>query len=73
VPLDDFDDCAKRSHEDLLKATEAGGLVPSMAHEMAIPRSVRGEILDVVTSFFNSDMSSQDATTALADAIARAM
>ena len=68
-----FDDCAKRSHEDLLKATEAGALVPSMAHEMAIPRSVRGEILDVVTTFFNSDMSSQDATTALADAIQRAM
>ena len=73
VPLDDFDDCAKRSHEDLLKATEAGALVPSMAHEMAIPRSIRGEILDVVTSFFNSDMSSKDATTALIDAVQRAM
>jgi len=56
-----------------LKAAQVGALVPSVAHEMAISRSVRGEILDVVTNFFNSDMSSQDATTALADAIARAM
>lgn len=73
VPLDEFDDCAKRSHEDLLKATESGALLPSMAHEMAIPRSIRGEILDVVTRFFNSDMSSADAAKALADAVERAM
>ncbi|EPX82156.1 ABC transporter substrate-binding protein [Salipiger mucosus] len=73
VPLDDFDICAQRSHEDLLKATENGTLVPSMAHEMAVPRSVRGEFLDLVTEFFNSDMSSQDAVNRLADAAARAM
>ncbi|MGC9418538.1 MAG: ABC transporter substrate-binding protein [Rhodovulum sp.] len=73
VPLDKFDACAKRSHEDLLKATEANALVPSMAHEMAIPRSVRGEFLDLVTEFFNSDMSSEDAAQSLADAVKRAM
>ncbi len=73
VPLDDFDICAKRSHEDLLAAIENDTLVPSMAHEMAVPRSVRGEFLDLVTQFFNSDMSSQDATTRLADAVQRAM
>ncbi len=73
VPLDDFDSCAKRSHEDLLAAIENDTLVPSMAHEMAVPRSVRGEFLDLVTQFFNSDMSSQDATTRLADAVQRAM
>ena len=43
-----------------------------MAHEMAIPRTVRGEFLDVVTNFFNSDMSSADAAKALADAVKRA-
>jgi glucose/mannose transport system substrate-binding protein len=73
VPLDDFDECAKRSHDDLVKAIANDTLVPSMAHEMAVPRSVRGEILDVVTTFFNSDMSSEEATQMLADAVARAM
>ena len=73
VPLDDFDDCAKLSHSDLLKAIESDSLVPSMAHEMAVPRSVRGEFLDLVTEFFNSDMSSEDAVKRLADAVKRAM
>ena len=73
VSLDKFDICAKRSHEDLLAAIASDSLVPSMAHEMAIPRSVRGEILDLVTNFFNSDMSSEDAAKNLAAAVKRAM
>ena len=73
VSLDKFDICAKRSHEDLLAAIASDSLVPSMAHEMAIPRSVRGEILDLVTNFFNSDMSSQEAAESLAAAVKRAM
>jgi glucose/mannose transport system substrate-binding protein len=43
-----------------------------MAHEMAVPRTIRGEFLDLVTNFFNSDMSSADAVKQLADAIKRA-
>jgi len=43
-----------------------------MAHEMAIPRTIRGEFLDVVTNFFNSDMSSADAVKALAEGVKRA-
>lgn len=73
VPLDAFDLCAQRSHADLLAATEANTLVPSMAHEMAISRSLRGEFLDVVTEHFNSDMSSQDAVERLVSAIERAL
>ncbi|MCO8144781.1 ABC transporter substrate-binding protein [Rhodovulum tesquicola] len=73
VPLEAFDACAQRSHDDLLKATEANALVPSMAHEMAISRSVRGEFLDLVTEFFNSNMSSEDAAGRLAAAVKRAM
>ncbi|MGQ7794031.1 ABC transporter substrate-binding protein [Faunimonas sp. B44] len=72
VPLDAFDDCAKKSHDDLTKAIEAGTLVPSMAHEMAIPRSVRGEFLDVITEHFNSDMSSAEAVKRLVEAVERA-
>jgi len=73
VSLDAFDMCAQRSHDDLTAAIAADTLVPSMAHEMAISRSVRGEILDVVTEHFNSDMSSQDAVDRLVSAIERAM
>ncbi len=69
VPLDKFDACAQRSHKDLLAAIAANALVPSMAHEMAISRSVRGEFLDLVTAFFNSDMSSQEAAKKLAAAV----
>ncbi len=72
VALDAFDTCALRSHSDLLAAIENDALVPSMAHEMAIPRSIRGEFLDLVTSFFNSDMGSEEAAQALAAAVARA-
>ncbi len=71
VALDKFDDCAKKSHEDLTAAISANTLVPSMAHEMAVPRTARGEFLDVVTNFFNSNMSSADAAKALAAAIQR--
>ena len=72
VALDKFDDCAKKSHEDLMAAVKNDTLVPSMAHEMAVSRSVRGEFLDLVTNFFNSDMSSEDAVTTLAAAVERA-
>ena len=73
VSLDAFDICAQRSHDDLTAAIEADTLVPSMAHEMAVSRSVRGEFLDVVTEHFNSDMSSQEAVDRLVAAIERAM
>lgn len=72
VSMDNFDLCATKSHGDLAAAIENDSLVPSMAHEMAVPRSVRGEFLDVVTNFFNSDQSSADAAQTLADAVARA-
>ncbi len=72
VSLDDFDMCAKKSHEDLQQAIKNDSLVPSMAHEMAVSRTVRGEFMDLVTNFFNSDMSSQDAVKNLASAIERA-
>jgi glucose/mannose transport system substrate-binding protein len=61
-----------KSHDDLAAAITANSLVPSMAHEMAIPRTIRGEFLDVVTNFFNSDMSSADAVKALAEGVKRA-
>lgn len=72
VPLDAFDSCAQKSHADLVAAMAADTLVPSMAHEMAISRSIRGEIMDVVTEHFNTDMSSADAVSKLVEAVERA-
>jgi glucose/mannose transport system substrate-binding protein len=72
VTLDKFDSCAIKSHEDLTAAVKNNTFVPSMAHEMAVPRTVRGEFLDVITNFFNSDMSSADAAKAMAAAVKRA-
>ena len=56
---------------DLLAAISGDKLVPSLSQEMAISRSYRGEFLDVVTQFYNSDMSSADAVRQLAAAVAR--
>lgn len=73
IALDKFDMCAKKSHDDLTAAVSSNSLVPSMAHEMAVSRSIRGEFLDVVTEHFNSDMTSQEAVDRLVEAIQRAM
>lgn len=72
VSMEKFDSCAVKSHDDLAAATQNNTLEPSMAHEMAIPRTIRGEFLDVVTNFFNSDQSSEDAAKTLAEAVKRA-
>lgn len=73
IKLDKFDSCALKSFEDMTAAVKNNTFVPSMAHEMAVPRTVRGEFLDVVTNFFNSDMSSADAAKAMGEAVKRAM
>jgi len=73
VSLDGFDECAQKSHDALEAARDAGTLMPSMAHEMAVPRSQRGVFLDLVTEHFNSDMSSDEAVEQLANAIERSM
>ncbi len=63
-----FDSCAIKSMDDMAAANKSGGLVPSMAHEMAIRSATRGAILDVVTKFMNSNMTSQQAVAALVKA-----
>jgi glucose/mannose transport system substrate-binding protein len=72
VALDKFDSCAIKSHEDLLASIKNNTLVPSLSQEMAIPRTARGEFLDLVTHFYNSDMSSAEAVKELAAGIERA-
>jgi len=69
MPRAPFDDPALRSMNAFVASAASGGLVPSMAHEMAVFPAVRGAILDVVTNFYNSDMSAQNAAAKLASEV----
>ena len=69
VPMDEFDECAKKSNSDIQTAGDSGGLVPSFAHGMAQGNTMKAALQDVVTEHFNSDMSSVDAANAIADAV----
>lgn len=73
VALDEFDSCAHLSAADMAASNEGGSLLPSYAHGMALRGAQSGAITDVVTSHFNSDMSSQDAVQQLAAAIANSL
>ncbi|MEX0732595.1 MAG: ABC transporter substrate-binding protein [Aquisalimonadaceae bacterium] len=53
VPRDNFDSCAHKSMDDFAASADAGTLVPSMAHGMAVRSDVQGAIFDVVTNYFN--------------------
>ena len=65
-----FDSCAQASMETFKATSKAGkGLVPSMAHGMSATSAVQGAINDVVTEFFNSDMSSDEAVMKLSRAV----
>ncbi|MFY0991510.1 ABC transporter substrate-binding protein [Halomonas sp. C05BenzN] len=62
LDMSDFDSCARQSLADFQHTAEAGGLVPSMAHGMAVRADVQGAIFDVVTNYFNSrDMAAEEA------------
>jgi glucose/mannose transport system substrate-binding protein len=63
-----FDDCAKKSNADFVASSKGGSLVPSIAHQMAVPAATTGAIQDVVTQFFNSEMTTRQAIEKLAAA-----
>lgn len=73
VALDNFDSCAVLSASDMAASNEGGSLLPSYAHGMALRGAQAGAITDTVTAHFNSDMSSADAVSMLADAITNSM
>jgi glucose/mannose transport system substrate-binding protein len=49
-----FDQCAKDSAAEFAAAAKSGSLVPSWAHEMAMPPANKGAMFDVVTGFINT-------------------
>jgi glucose/mannose transport system substrate-binding protein len=64
-----FDDCAKLSSKDFVATAKNGGLVPSVAHGMAIGSATSGAIQDAVSQFWNDDkMSTKDAQAKIASA-----
>jgi glucose/mannose transport system substrate-binding protein len=66
-----FDDCAKLSSKDFVASSKTGGLLPSIAHEMAVPPAVSGAIKDAVSQFWNDDkMSVADGMKSIAKAAA---
>ena len=71
VALDEFDSCAHTSAKDMADSNAGGSLLPSYAHGMALRGAQSGAITDVVTSHFNSDMSSDDAVQMLLNCMPR--
>ncbi|AVI62746.1 ABC transporter substrate-binding protein [Halomonas sp. GFAJ-1] len=53
LDMSEFDRCAQQSLADFQRTADEGGLVPSMAHGMAVRADVQGAIFDVVTNYFN--------------------
>ncbi|PWF48269.1 ABC transporter substrate-binding protein [Massilia glaciei] len=68
VPSAKFDSCALQSMKDMEASGKAASFVPSMAHNMAVGSAAQGAIMDVISRFMNSSMSSKDAAAALAKA-----
>ena len=55
MSMDKFDDCAKLSSKDFVETSKKGGLVPSIAHGMAVSPAAEGAIKDAVSQFWNDD------------------
>jgi glucose/mannose transport system substrate-binding protein len=64
-----FNPCQQISQKDLAASIKEGTLVRSMAHNMTILQKYRGAVMETITEFANSDMSSADAAAAMADAV----
>ncbi len=69
MDMSKFDDCAKLSSRDFVATAKTGGLVPSIAHGMAVRASIAGAIQDAVSQYWNTDgMSVKTAMTNIAAA-----
>ncbi len=64
-----FNSCQQVSQQDLTASIEAGTLVRSMAHNMTVLQKYRGAMMEIITEFVNSDMSSEEAANLMADEV----
>jgi glucose/mannose transport system substrate-binding protein len=69
MPEAPFDIPARLSMRDFSRSAETGDLIPSMAHEMATKRAIRGAIMDTVSAYYNSDMSAAEAAQQMQRAV----
>ena len=69
VPSEPFDACGQKSMADLKTASANGALLGSLGHGHAAEPAVQGAFYDVVTTHFNSDMTSDQAVESLLEAI----
>ena len=64
-----FEACGKKSMADIKVALKNNALLGSFAHGHAVPESMKGAMIDVVTKFFNSGGSPADAAKQLVAAV----
>ena len=64
-----FDDVALRSMDQINGAAYTKQLHPSFAHGMATAPNIKGAMTDIITKFFNSNMSSKNGAKALVKAV----
>ncbi len=70
IAMDDFDICGQEAAKSFKQTAKDNTLVPSMAHEMAVPSAVRGAFLDTITNFFNSkDATAEETAKQLVKAV----
>jgi len=55
MDMSKFDACAKLSAKDFGETAKTGGLVPSIAHGMAVSPEAQGALQDVISQFWNDD------------------
>ncbi|MHA7776414.1 ABC transporter substrate-binding protein [Roseibium sp. M-1] len=72
VNLTHLDDCARITAASFTQNDEEGTAVPTFAGTHAAPAAVVGAVSDVITDFFNSDMTPEDAVGYLAEAVSLA-
>lgn len=68
----EFESIGRAAMADLAEANRNGTLFGSMAHRHANPATVMEAMYDVITAHFNGQISSREAVSALADAVAQA-
>jgi glucose/mannose transport system substrate-binding protein len=69
VPDTKFDACGKKSMADLKVAMKNNAMIGSFAHGHAVPESVKGAMIDVVTKAFNSGTPPAEAAKQLVAAV----
>ena len=73
VDFSALDACAQASAADFSASDTAGTAVPTFAGTHAAQASVVGAATDVITEFFNTDMTPEDAAEQLAEAVELAL